>query len=424
MAALLDIDAHGRVVPQSDDARRALADRAGRFALLPAAADLLVAHRTPAAGGSPPRPRCIAAGDLARLPIGDFVAFVHQARISGTLTVSARGVERTLAFVGGEVRGARSSAPGERIGEVALRLGFVNQAQLGEALEAPRPVGKALVDRGLVSPSDLWKCFHEQVTAVFHAILLLPAGVFFMLDEDLGDPPGTPLSMSTQALLMDGIRRIDELSLFRAKIPGPDAYVRRREPRRTVVLQAAEQALLAVVDGRRTVGQLAATAHLSEFDATKLLYHLAEAGYVEAVDGPASAAGDAGRLEAIAGGVSDLLRRVTAAMPEEERPAFLSTVRGYLVDPASRSAPLWRMVVPGPDGGVEPGPVLANLAALKGAALRSVDSGGDAARFLFDALRELLLFYLFLAGERISREADEALSAEVKRRLAPLEGLV
>ncbi|HEY6098644.1 MAG TPA: DUF4388 domain-containing protein, partial [Anaeromyxobacter sp.] len=268
----------------------------------------------------------------------------------------------------------------------------------------------------------LWKCFHEQVTAVFHAILLLPGGVFSLLDEDAADRQGAPLAVNTQALLMDGIRRIDELSLFRGKIPGPGTFLRRREPRRAVTLQPSERSLLALVDGRRSVAQIATAARLSEFDATKLLYHLAEAGHVEAVAAPASAPADpAARLASIASGVNDLLRLVAARIPAEGRAPFLATVRGHLQDPSSRFAPIWRMVLPGADGGLDTGAVLANLASMvKGSAVLALESSGDPARLLLEALRELLFFYLFVAGERLSREEDEALSAEVKRRLQPL----
>ena len=117
MTLAFDLDAHGRLVPRSDEARRALADRAGRFLLLPSAADLVVARRTPAIGGAAPaRPRCILAGDLAGFPIAYFIAFVHQSRLSGVLTVASEGTERSIAFQDGEVRSAHSSVPGERIG--------------------------------------------------------------------------------------------------------------------------------------------------------------------------------------------------------------------------------------------------------------------------------------------------------------------
>jgi hypothetical protein len=417
---VLDVDPHGRVVPQDEGARRALADRAGRFALLPSMPDLLLARRTPAAGGAPPRPSCILAGDASAFPIADFVAFVHQSRLTGILTVSGPGGERAIAFKEGEVRSARSDAPGERLGEVALRLGYIAAEALPDALGDDRPLGKALVERGVLAEADLWKCLHEQVAAVFHAILLAREGVFAMVD-DAGADLGAPLSVPTQALLMDGIRRIDEMSLFRARIPGPHARLRRREPKVAVTLKSPQRALLDLVDGRRTVAEIAREAHLNEFDATKLLYHLAEAGYLEAVGEPlAPRTSPEERLSAIAAGLNGILRdigkAVAAAGPLD---AFLASVRAFLADPASRFAPLWTHVTAGADG-VEEGAVLGNVATLKGAALAKIEPSGDAGRLLFDGLTELMFFYLFLAGERLPRDIDERLAREVKRRFQAL----
>ncbi len=424
MADFLDIDPHGRVAPVGDQVRRALADRAGRFTLLPCAPDLLLARRLPPGGGASARPRVTLSGDLSGFPLADFIAFVHQSRLSGLLTVASPGAERAIAFKDGEVRSARSSVPGERIGEVAVKLGFASAAQVAEASLGGRPLGKTMVDRGDLSANDLWKCFHEQVTAVFHAILLSREGIFWLLDEEVADRPGAPLAVSTQSLLMDGIRRIDELSLFQARIPGPDAFLRRREPRRPVTLKAVEQQLLALVDGQRTVAQVATAAHLNTFDATKILYHLAEAGYLEAVTEPAAASGAPGaRLPAIAAGMDGLLRAVAAAVAEAQRPAFLAAVRTHLSDEAAPFAPLFRRLVLGPDGGLDQAALLANLAALRAPSAPRSDLDGEAPRLLFDALRELLFFYLYLAGERIPREADERLGAEARRGLSQLEGL-
>ena len=424
MADGLDIDPHGRVAPSGDAVRRALADRAGRFTLLPTTPDLLLARRLPAGGGAAAGPRVTVSGDLSGFPIADFIAFVHQSRLSGLLTVASPGSERAISFKDGEVRSASSSVAGERIGEVAQALGFVSEAQVAEGARGGRPIGKALVDLGHLRPNDLWKCFHEQVTAVFHAILLAKEGIFWLQDEPPGERAGAPLAVSTQSLLMDGVRRIDELELFRARIPGPGAYLRRREPRRVVTLKPIEQALLELVDGRRTVAQVATTAHLGEFDATKILYHLAEAGYLEAVAEAAPAAGDAGaRLAAVAAGMDELLRTVAAAVTADQKPAFLGSVRAHLADERAPFSPLFRRVSPGADGGLDVKVLLANLSTLRISGQQPVEPLREAPRLLMDALRELLFFYLYLAGERIPREADEQLGALVKQRLAHLEGL-
>ncbi len=423
MPLLLDIDAHGRVVPQSDDSRRALADRAGRFALLPAVADLLVARRTPAAGGAAERPRCILAGDLAGFPISDFVAFVHHSRLSGVLTVATGGVERRIVFHEGEVRSAESSAPGERIGEVVVRLGYASEAQVAKATASGAPVARALVDQGSVAANDLWKCLHEQVTQVFHALLLSSSGTFFLVDEDAGERLSTPLSVSTQTLLLDGIRRIDEVSLFRARISGPQASLRRREPKHPMTLRPAENALLALVDGSRTVAQIATAVHLSEFEATKILYHLAEAGYVEASGQAGAGASPAERVPAIISGLNGLLRAVGSAVPPGVRAAFLDAAHAFLADQTATFAPLLAGLSPGPDGALDEAALARSLASLDQATIERLEPSGDPARVLFDALSESLFFWMFLAGDRITREADEALAVTVKRQLAKLEGL-
>jgi hypothetical protein len=418
----LDIDAHGRVIPQSDPARRALADRAGRFVLLPSVGDLVVARRTPAAGGAAVRPRCVLAGDLSAFPIADFIAFVHQSRLTGVLTVSAGGAERSIAFQDGEVRSAQSSAIGERIGEVAVRLGLASEAQVARAAAADKPLGKALVDLGIMKQGDLYRCLHEQVVSVFHALLLSKAGTFELVDED-PERPAAPLSVSTQSLLMDGIRRIDELSLFAARIPGPGTYLRRRDPSRPVSLRPTESALLALVDGRRTVAEIATAAHLNEFDATKILFHLAEAGYVEALSAPVSAASPAERISLVVAGMNELLRAVAQAVPAGVRAGFLDAAQAFLWDESNRFGPLVRGLSVGGDGGVDPAKVEEALASLDGAALAALDPSGAPARVALEALRDTLFFWLFLAGERIPREVDEPLGRTVKQKLLQLEEL-
>jgi hypothetical protein len=414
----LDVDAHGRVTPRDDATRRALADRAGRFLLLPSATDLLVARRDAAAGGTVAPPRCVLAGDLSGFPIADFVAFVHQSRVTGVLTVASDGAERAVAFKDGEVRSATSSVAGERLGEVAVRLGFATASQVAGLQAGEQPVGRALVAAGVVSANDLWKCVHEQVGAVFEAILLAREGIFYLVDEDVSARPGATLSVNTQSLLMDGIRRIDEMSLFKARIPGPTALLRRRAAARPVPLGPLDQQLLELVDGHRTVAEVAAAAHLGLFDATKALFHLAEAGHVEAATG----AGAAVAVEGIAGAMNGLLQLVAASVPAAQRTPFFDAVRGFLADPEGLHAPLWQGIAPAEDGAVDAARFLERLSTLSGAAVQRLHPSGDRRALALEALRELLHFYLFAVGPHLAREEDDFLSAEVRRRLGALDG--
>lgn len=409
------------MVPRSDAARRALADRAGRFALLPTTGDLLLARRTPAAGVDAAGPRCVLAGDLAGVSAADLVTLVHQARLSGTLTIAAGGAERSVEFAEGEVRGARSTAAGERLGEIAVRLGLLAEPQIAAAARSGAAIGKALVDAGHLAPSDLWRCLHEQVTAILQAVLLARTGTFFLVEEASPDRAAWPLAVSTQSLLMEGIRRIDELARFQALIPGPDAVMRRREPTRAGALRGPEREVLALVDGRRTVEEIAAAAHLSDFDATRLLHHLVELGHAEAVaDDPGPGAPEA-RLAEVMATLNGLLRRVAAAVPEPSRPAFVTGVRTFLATGDHPCAPVWAGAGLGDDGALDEGAVLSNVRGLRRAALGRLAPSGDRARALLEALRELLFFELFLAAGTLDPGDERALSAELRRELERLD---
>lgn len=424
--AWLDIDPHGRVVPQTDEVRRALADRAGRFELVPAAPGLLLALRPAGVGTAAPGARAVLAGDMAAFPLPDFVGFVHQARMTGTLKVVTGGVTRSIHFRDGQVRGASSEGAGERIGEVALRLGFLDEGQLAEAVSSGRPLGRMFVEHGHMTSSDLWKVVHEQVAAVFHAVLVAREGLFYLLQGGEDEAPGAALAVDTQGLLMDAIRRIDEMGLFRGRIPTGETWLRRREPRRPVALEPAETALLELVEGRRRVVDVARDAHLSEFEATKILYRLVEVGYLEVTDAPAARpAAPADRARAVALGMNEILRDIAGAVVAfRGAEAFLSGARSFLADPAPRHALLWREVAPRPDGSVDEERLLANLAALEPAVLRKSEPGGDRARLLLDALRELMFFYLFQAGEKLPRDADEAVTRSVKQKMEAVEALL
>jgi hypothetical protein len=398
------IDAHGRVATREDEVRRELADRAGNFELLPSAPDLLLAVRVPAFGGPTPAPGATLAGDLAAFPLGDFLGFVHQARMSGTLTVAAPGGARSVTFREGRVGGSSSEVRGERVGEVAVRLGYASD--------------------GALPPNDRWRVAREQVTAIFHAILTARDGVFYLVQGE-DDPPGPALSLDTQAVLMDAVRRIDEMELFRGRIPGGDVFLRRREPREPVALEPEEDRLLGLVDGRRRVLDVAREAHLSEFDATKILYRLAEAGYVEATTESAGRGATADRSRAVLSGMNEVFREVVRAVGAHGPTApMIGDARTFLADPSSRFSALWRGIEPRDDGSLDEDRVLVALAALDAEEAARLDPRGDRPHVLLAALRELMFFYLFQSGERLPRDADEAVSQSVKRRLEEVESAV
>jgi len=417
----LTIDAKGGLKPDAPETAAELAQRSGHYALLPTAADLLCALRTPLHGGRSASPRVVVVGDASGFPLSDLIAFLSQSRWSGVLRVHTAGGERSVALKDGEVRGAASEDPADRLSEVLVRLGLATRSHVDEALREvpPSKVGRALVDRGVLQAHQLWAAVSQQVSDIFHAMVLAREGVFLLVDQDVDERLQSNVQLSTQSLLMDAIRKIDELAHFRGRIPHGRLYVTKKRPS-DGKLHPDEDLLLGLATGRRTVLELAALAHLSEFEATKVLFRLLEGGYasvseVSAAEAPPVAAAAVDPAVAVVRTFNAIYAEVLAEVAREGRGAdFLQAANAALAGQSLTAFGVLAGLQFGQDGQLPERPLLAAFAQARGSL------GSEPVASLRAALSDVMFFLLFQAGELLESRADEDLARRVKELLSGL----
>lgn len=448
----------------SADGASSLSGRSGYFRLQPTSPDWIVLVRSPAQGGVlDKKPRVVLAGDCGTFALQDLIAFLGQARWTGILRLSAPGNERLLTLKDGEVRSAASDSVSDRIGEVMVRLGFVTRPQLEQVLSdaPPSRVGKAMVERGHLKAHDLYRCLQEQITEIFHGMMLAKDGTFMLIDQELDERALVHnLSLSMQGLLMDSIRKIDELAQFRKRIPHGKLFVIRKKPS-DGKLEPEEDQMLAAIDGTRTVIELGQQLKISEFDATRIIYHLAEGHYVQVsqtsaavVAAPVSAPQpSAPRPAAPAPPAAaqqpsqplppppDPMAQVPWSPPQIDERKVLHVFnfifrevrdevarRGQLdMFLASANAALrgsgvsTSRVLNGlsflPDGSLDEAQVLSQFQQLKAEG----SMGSEPIMSLKQALSDVMFFLLFQAGELLESRADEELARRVKELLSTID---
>ncbi|WP_199243107.1 DUF4388 domain-containing protein [Vitiosangium sp. GDMCC 1.1324] len=442
-----------------------LAGRTGSYVLQPTSPDLLVFSRSPAEGGSLSAPRVVLSGDASGFPLSDLIAFLSQSRWNGVVRVQAPGGERSVLMRDGEVRGATSDVAADRLGEVLVRLGYLDRPQLETVLREhpPSKIGRALVERGLLQAHDLFRCVTHQVSEIFHAIVLCREGSFFLIDQPVEDKLGHNIQLSTQSLLMDSIRKIDELAHFRKRIPHSRLYVLRKG-QTNAKLEADEDKVLALVDGRRTLLDLGQASRLSEFDVTKVVYGLLEGGFVQLSDKPLG--GTAQSLSGIPAvrpktfmgipvvrpsstGIPTVrhsqsgLRAITqppipppvvdvrevvrvfnrifreiASEVSKQGLAreFIASANAALSGQALSSSPVLAGLAFAPDGS------LPDMRLVEAYEQHRVALGPEPLVSFRQALSDVMFFLLFQAGELLESRADEDLARRVKDMLATLGG--
>lgn len=442
MDARFLVDGRGSLAPTEGSSP--LTGRSGYFRLQNTAPDWVVMLRSPAQGGlQPSRPRVVLAGDCGAFALQDLIAFLGQARWTGVLRVTSTSGERSLLLKDGDVRSAASDSSGDRIGEVMVRLGYVQRAALEKVLaEAPPSrIGKALVERGLLKSHDLYKCLNEQIAEIFHGIMLSKEGAFVLIDQDIDEKALTHnLSLSMNGLLMDSIRKIDELAQFRKRIPHGRLYVVPKKALEGEELEPEEQAVLAQVNGERTVIEVGQRARFAEFDATRIVHHLIELGLAkvseaplatapvtsapsEVVPPPAPAAPAPApkpvlTAEKVVTTFNIIFREVRDEVAQRETlEPFLISANAALKGNGVSTSPVLNGLMFSDDGVLPGDALIARYGELSAAG----KLGPEPLLALKQALSDVMFFLLFQAGELLESAADEQLAGRVKEHLATLD---
>jgi hypothetical protein len=221
--------------------REGLAGR--RYTLVPTPPDLLVG--VPCHAVCEPAAPVILAGDLAHISFPELISLIANTRTSGALRVMSPSATRSVIFADGEVRGVTSASVGERLGEVAARMGLLKREELeqvyGDVAQGRRP-GRIAVERGMLSERDLWNAMQEHAITIFQSILLESRGAFLLTRECIDDALTVP-GLPAEALLMECVRRLDEL-----RAVGPEAGGSCKPERLLAAFNGAFRDILATAD--------------------------------------------------------------------------------------------------------------------------------------------------------------------------------
>lgn len=229
----------------------------------------------------------VLAGDMSEMLPSDLLNFLHQGRRTGVLLTLSNGVERGIVLIEGNVAWACSTSPGERLGELLVRMGLADRARIDSALAAQaktgdkKRIGQVLVDRGVLGPDEVWSGLRHQVVEIFLGLLVARSGSFVFLRGLDRDRLPAQLSLDTQGMLLDGLRRLDEMELYRSKVPGSEAVPRRTAKEASGSISAEHERVLSLADGARNLSALAVETALGEFEVTRLVFQLVEAGYLQ-----------------------------------------------------------------------------------------------------------------------------------------------
>jgi len=236
-------------------------------------------------------------GPLRELGIHDVFQLLDLSRKTGVLRVTSelRHNAGTISFEGGAIIFAEIRSNPHPIGALLLRTGKIAEADLERARDMQqrqgdkRRLGEILIAIGALTPRELERQVRFQIEEVVFEVMSWREGYFSFTEGPITDlPADAAVRIPTEALLMEGARRIDEWSRIERRIPHLGVVPMLAPPQEGVEggldLLPPEWEMLAMINGTRDVRAIASDLGRSDFEVAKTLFGLESAGVIVLAD--------------------------------------------------------------------------------------------------------------------------------------------
>ncbi|MEW6335956.1 MAG: DUF4388 domain-containing protein [Acidobacteriota bacterium] len=257
-------------------------------------------------------------GTLRDFSLADIFQLIGLQRKTGVLTLRAPEDVVTISFLEGRVVGADSlnKRLEDRLGQVLLKSRLAEKAELERALktqmETLERLGHILLRNGALSRDELRKALEQQILQIVFRVFRWQDGDYHFSQEtsiDYDQELVTP--MSTESILMEGARMLDEWPIIERRIPHRGIVFVRTPAARLIEVSDDQDAdaavefelnleappppapaqsrirltqqeadILTLVDGVATVDDVIKVAPISDFETCKSLYNLLTRGLI------------------------------------------------------------------------------------------------------------------------------------------------
>ncbi|MEE8283034.1 MAG: DUF4388 domain-containing protein, partial [candidate division NC10 bacterium] len=228
-------------------------------------------------------------GTLQDFALVDILQLIGMQRKTGTLTlIQGEEVIDVLVQDGMVVWAAPADEIFEtKLGRILVSRDLITRARWEEGRQIRARKGQRLIPFLLegqwISPRDLERVVKRLVLETLYRALRWREGRYTFAAQGQVDLSRGQISpVGTENILLEAVRQMDEWPLVEKRIPSLDLIVRRSSrPVYHEQVPSERLAVLELVDGRRTVRDIAELCDFGEFDAYKGIADLLAAGVLK-----------------------------------------------------------------------------------------------------------------------------------------------
>jgi hypothetical protein len=234
-------------------------------------------------------------GSLDAFSLPDIFSLLSMTKKTGGLHLRRAGAHGAVWLADGLLTGGTSDVGRESLGRRIAGSGHVTDEALVDAVrqaaeEAEVGVARALRDAGAIDEGELHALVGEQIADAVFDLMRWPDGEFaFVVDEPNANDVG--VAREVDEVVTEARRRLEVWETIDATVADPATVLALAlEPGAEPTLSREEWALIALVDGSRTVGDLVAMYGRGDYSVVVALAELVGRGLLRANDAEGVAA--------------------------------------------------------------------------------------------------------------------------------------
>ncbi len=229
-------------------------------------------------------------GNIERFKLPEIFQLLSYGRKSGTLAIQRESDIVMVYFRDGSIIYGYGPRQTYHIGQLLKERGRISATQLAMAVavqndgQSNKRLGQILMDLKVVDRADVIEVVRSQVEELLYSLMSWERGAFKFYESQFPTEEEITVDISTENVILEGLRRLDEMNHLRDTLPDVDAALALSQATDgravDVALSPEEWNILALIDGRRTIRDIVEISNLSEVDTLKKLAALKLAGLV------------------------------------------------------------------------------------------------------------------------------------------------
>jgi len=233
----------------------------------------------------------VLSADVRAFPLAGVLQTLHAAGKSGFLLFESGECTKSVYLHAGEIVFATSDQVIDRLGNCLVRHGVIGADEHRQAVAAYSPpghYGRFLIERGLLTPRELWDGVKCQVEDIVRSLFALGSGRVHFWDGEARPDNVVRLALPTGRLIEEGLWHREELLVYLAQLE--DSRVRVEKSGEVPALNGVAAEIQRCVQEPRGFEAIRQELGLDSLSAASSIQLLEEMGAVRILRGEGSVA--------------------------------------------------------------------------------------------------------------------------------------